>query len=246
MDALRRARPPYLADPILDPIHFGFTASLGRYAELRRRGREAEILMGTGNLTELTDADTTGITADAHGHRLGTCTSAMCWSCRSARIAGAPWRRPTRPAASCSPPARTGSLPNGYRPGAAAACTTASPSRHARRDRGAGGGDAATTISASTSPRTASTSTTATATMSATDPFDLFPQLGVESDGSHAFYLGAELAKAEIAWQLGKRYVQDQPLRLGLRRRSAGRRSARAARPPAPRCAAKRKARSKR
>ena len=44
----------------------------------------------------------------------------------------------------------------------------------------------------------------------------LFPHLGVESDGSHAFYLGAETAKAEIAWKLGKRYIQDQPLRWGV------------------------------
>jgi hypothetical protein len=48
------------------------------------------------------------------------------------------------------------------------------------------------------------------------DPFALFPHLGVERDGSHAFYLGVETAKAEIAWRLGKRYVQDQPLGWGV------------------------------
>ena len=35
------------------------------------------------------------------------------------------------------------------------------------------------------------------------------------ADGGHAFYLGAELAKAEIAWRLGKRYAQDEPLDWG-------------------------------
>ena len=45
-----------ILDPILDPIHFGFMNSLARYAELRRLLPAAEILMGTGNLTELTDA----------------------------------------------------------------------------------------------------------------------------------------------------------------------------------------------
>src|SRR5262249_60890447 len=63
MDILDKKKRPYLADPILDPIHFGFTASLGRYAELRRRRPKAPILMGTGNLTELSDADSTGVTA---------------------------------------------------------------------------------------------------------------------------------------------------------------------------------------
>ena len=32
----------------------------------------------------------------------------------------------------------------------------------------------------------------------------------------HAFYLGAELARAEIAWRLGKRYAQDEPLDWGV------------------------------
>ena len=44
---------------------------------------------------------------------------------------------------------------------------------------------------------------------------DLFGGLGVERDGAHAFYLGVELARAEIAWQLGKRYAQDEPLAWG-------------------------------
>jgi Dihydropteroate synthase and related enzymes len=47
------------------------------------------------------------------------------------------------------------------------------------------------------------------------DVFSLFPALGIASDGPHAFYLGAELAKAEIAWRLGKRYIQDEPLDWG-------------------------------
>ena len=46
--------------------------------------------------------------------------------------------------------------------------------------------------------------------------FALFDKLGVERDGAHAFYLGAELQKAEIAFRLGKRYVQDEPLDWGV------------------------------
>ncbi|HEY4635098.1 MAG TPA: DUF6513 domain-containing protein, partial [Rhodospirillales bacterium] len=34
---MRAKKKPFLADPILDPIHFGFTDSLVRYHELRRR-----------------------------------------------------------------------------------------------------------------------------------------------------------------------------------------------------------------
>lgn len=54
---------PFLIDPILEPIGFGFTASLERYAEARRRYPLAEMLMGVGNLTELTAADSTGVNA---------------------------------------------------------------------------------------------------------------------------------------------------------------------------------------
>jgi dihydropteroate synthase len=54
---------PYLIDPILEPVGFGFTASLERYAEVRRRYPLAEMLMGIGNVTELTAADTTGVNA---------------------------------------------------------------------------------------------------------------------------------------------------------------------------------------
>lgn len=54
---------PYLIDPILEPIGMGFMASLERYAEARRRWPAAEMLMGIGNLTELTAADSTGVNA---------------------------------------------------------------------------------------------------------------------------------------------------------------------------------------
>ena len=47
------------------------------------------------------------------------------------------------------------------------------------------------------------------------DPFELWPRLGLESDAAHAFYMDVELARAQIAWQLGKRHVQDQPLEWG-------------------------------
>ena len=60
---LDRLGKPYLVDPIIEPIGTGFAASLGRYLEVRRRHPEVEMLMGIGNLTELTEADSTGVTA---------------------------------------------------------------------------------------------------------------------------------------------------------------------------------------
>jgi hypothetical protein len=50
-----------------------------------------------------------------------------------------------------------------------------------------------------------------------TDPSALFAMLPLlAQDAPHAFYMGAELERARIAWQLGKRYVQDEPLRWGV------------------------------
>jgi dihydropteroate synthase-like protein len=60
---LERRRVQYLIDPIVEPIGFGFMASLERYAETRRRYPSAEMLMGVGNITELTAADSTGVNA---------------------------------------------------------------------------------------------------------------------------------------------------------------------------------------
>lgn len=58
---LAAAAVPLRIDPILEPISFGFAESLGRYLEIRRRYPDAEMLMGIGNLTELTDVDSAGI-----------------------------------------------------------------------------------------------------------------------------------------------------------------------------------------
>src|SRR2546423_8820201 len=58
---LAAAGVPLRIDPVIEPIGCGFAGSLGRYLEVRRRYRDAEMLMGIGNLTELTDADSAGI-----------------------------------------------------------------------------------------------------------------------------------------------------------------------------------------
>jgi dihydropteroate synthase len=63
LQALEGWRVPYLIDPVIEPIGFGFMASLERYAEVHRRYPQATQLMGIGNLTELTSADTTGVNA---------------------------------------------------------------------------------------------------------------------------------------------------------------------------------------
>jgi dihydropteroate synthase len=63
IESLEQWKVPYLIDPVIEPVGFGFMASLERYAEVHRRYPDAPKLMGIGNITELTSADTTGINA---------------------------------------------------------------------------------------------------------------------------------------------------------------------------------------
>ncbi|HLB10856.1 MAG TPA: DUF6513 domain-containing protein, partial [Gemmatimonadaceae bacterium] len=63
LEALTKLGIPYLIDPVIEPIGFGFAASLERFAEARRRWPAAEMMMGIGNITELTAADSTGVNA---------------------------------------------------------------------------------------------------------------------------------------------------------------------------------------
>ena len=60
---LERVGRPYIVDPILEPITSGFARSLDRYVRVRERHPAAEMLMGIGNITELTEADSTGVNA---------------------------------------------------------------------------------------------------------------------------------------------------------------------------------------
>jgi dihydropteroate synthase len=205
---------PHIADPILDPIHFGFTISLERYAELRRRCPDTEILMGTGNLTELTDADSQGVTAML----LGVCSELRIQNVLIVQVS--PHTRRTvhehDAARRLMYRAREDqSLPKGYGGGMLSLHDVRPfPSTGEEIARGAAGvrddnfrievGADGIHIYNRHGHQVA------------TDPFDLYAKLGVESDGSHAFYLGYELAKAEIAWTLGKRYAQDNPLDWGI------------------------------
>ena len=61
IDKLATAGVRLRIDPVLEPIGFGFAESLGRYLQVRERYPDAEMMMGIGNLTELTDADSAAI-----------------------------------------------------------------------------------------------------------------------------------------------------------------------------------------
>ena len=212
--AAQKAGIKFIADAVLDPIHFGFAHSLGRFIEARRRWPEIELMMGTGNLTELTDADTSGITAVL----AGICSELHIRNVLTVHVSPHTVRTVEEHdlARRILFAARAdGALPRSYHPGLLQI--------HDRKPFAASVADidalAAEVRDANFRIVTAEDGIhifNKNGHAVATDAFEVFSGLGVEADGAHAFYLGAELMKAEIAWRLGKRYAQDEPLAWGV------------------------------
>jgi dihydropteroate synthase-like protein len=202
-----------ILDPVLDPIHFGFANSLGRYAELRRRLPAAEMLMGTGNLTELTEVDSVGVTAAL----LGICSELFVRNVLVVQVS--PHTRRTVQEHDATRrlmfAARDdASLPKGY--------GSTLLALHDQKPFANSPGEiaelAAQVRDANFRIEVAEDGIhvfNRKIHHVAQNAMALFGELGIEHDGPHAFYLGTELMKAEIAWRLGKRYAQDSPLDWG-------------------------------
>ena len=204
----------FIADPILDPIHCGFTESIIRYHETRKRYPDIEMMMGTGNLTELTHADSAGVTAllmgviyelDIH-HILTTevsdhCRNVVKESDVARRIMFISHKENRPPTSICNDMMMLHERkPHAFTEQEIKEYADAIKDRNFRiqvSDKGIHvyNRDLYKVVS---------------------DPFEVYEALDVGDDGGHAFYLGVELAKAQIAFQLGKRYNQDEELKWGL------------------------------
>jgi dihydropteroate synthase-like protein len=203
---------PYVMDPILDPISFGFTESLHRFYETRRRHPKAEMLMGLGNLTELTDADSIGINAVMAGvvTELGIdyvlSTEVISWA-RGA-VKEIDLARKLMYYAH-----KNRLLPKDIDDGL---LTVKDPPHESY-------GEAELRhMHQLVSDKNFRIFTDDTwiyvfnrdMFIRSTDPQEIFAQLDV-TEPSHAFYLGKELERAALSVQLGKKYTQEEPLRWG-------------------------------
>ncbi|QDU95740.1 DUF6513 domain-containing protein [Lignipirellula cremea] len=207
----------YRLDPILEPIGCGFAASLGRYIEIRRRFPHAEMMMGIGNLTELTDVDSAGVNVLL----LGVCqelsirsvltTQVINWARTSVRECDLGRRLVYHAVARQTPPKHLEPLlvllrdPQVSEFGAARLEQLATQIRD-QNYRLFAEPDGLHLLNATTH-------------LSDEDPFRLFDALlqtePKNLDAAHAFYLGYELAKASIARTLKKDYRQDEALEWG-------------------------------
>lgn len=211
--AMREKNRPFIVDPILDPLHFGFTQSIVRYHQVRQKYPDLQIMMGVGNITELTHADTVGMNALL----LGICseldidailaTEVSKHACRA--IKEADLARRIMHAAK-----QNNMLPKHIDSGLMALHETSPFPYMLDEIKELAGAITDPSYRIQTSKEGLHIFNR-DGFHSATDPFDLYPNLGVENDGGHAFYLGVELARAEIAWRLGKRFNQDEALQWG-------------------------------
>ena len=218
LSTLDRAGVKYRIDPVLEPIGFGFAASLGRYLDTRRRFPDAAMLMGIGNLTELTDVDSAGVNVLLLGFcaELGIgsvlTTEVIHWAKSSVRECDL-GRRLVHHAVS----RRT--LPKHVEP-QLVTLRSGRPVAH--------GDEALDRLAAAirdTSYRMFAERGSVHLVgrdlhLADADPFALFSALererGASLDASHAFYLGYEAAKAVTALTLDKDYHQDRALDWGF------------------------------
>ena len=212
LDLLTELKIPFLIDPIIEPIGFGFMASLERYAETRRRWPDAEIMMGIGNVTELTAADSTGVNAiliaicQELGVRAVLTTEVINWARGSVREIDVARRLMHHAVTKKIPPKRvddrlvTVKDPKILEYGEAELRELQSritdPNFRIFTDR-----ETITVLNRDLFVR-------------GTDIQEIFAQLGVD-EATHAFYLGKELAKAKLAITLGKTYRQEGSLSWG-------------------------------
>jgi dihydropteroate synthase-like protein len=205
-------RIPYILDPVLRPIGFGFAESIQDFIVTRHRHPQAEMLMGLGNLTELTDADTTGVTAVMAGimAELGIdyvlTTEVSCHARRAVRELDLACKLMSY---ACKQRILPKHLDDGL-------LTIKDPGF------GAFGEEELRAMQKQIRDRNFRIFADRDCVyvfnnqlfIKDSDIKSIFGRLGVE-DAAQAFYLGKEIQKALLAVQLGKNYVQEEELRWG-------------------------------
>jgi len=204
---------PFIADSILEPINFGFTDSLVRYQNLRKKFPDIEIMIGIGNITELTHADTAGMNAILFGIaseldiNYALCTQ-VSEHCNKAIIEGNFARRIMHTTKQYNMPPKdiSNKLLNLHE---------RKPFPYSTEELKEMWGnvkDKNYRIYVNTDGIHVFNNKDFYTEKDATE---LYQYLDIKNDDGHAYYLGMELAKAQIAFQLGKRYDQDEMLKWG-------------------------------
>ncbi len=202
----------YIADAILDPIGYGFADALARYHAVRQRHPRIEMLMGTANITELTDADTTGTNAllvgfcQELGIRWILTTEDATWARVAVQEVDVARRLMHYAVAHRSLPKHVDSR-----------LVTVKDQEIIAYDEQQLRGLQAEISDLNFrifTDRSRIYVFNAERFVTGTDIADIFAQLDVQ-EATHAFYLGKELMKAQLAIALGKTYRQEGQLSWG-------------------------------
>ena len=212
IEKLNRWDVPYLIDPVLEPIGYDFMASLERYAEVRRRYPNAEMLMGIGNLTEMTAADSTGVNALL----IAICQELEVRTVLTTEVIG--WARGAVREVDVARRLMHDAVTRRTVPKVADDRLVTTRDRdmvtftdEELRELQADITDTNFRIFAD---RSGITVLNNELMVRGTDTQAIFEQLGVD-ESTHAFYLGKELTRASLAVTLGKTYRQDSGLDWG-------------------------------
>ncbi len=210
---------PLRIDPILEPIGCGFARSLARYSTCRARYPDTTMMMGIGNITELTDADSAAINVVL----LGFCQELQINSVLTTQVIN--WSRSSVRECDLARRLVHYAVRNRIPPKHIQSRLVMLRDEKLKSFPSSMFAELATTIRDNNLRVFAQEGVihliSAGLNLSGTDPFEIMHQLldshlGPTINASHAFYLGFELSKAATALTLGKQYEQDQALNWGF------------------------------
>lgn len=210
-----RQRGRYRLDPIVEPIGFGFAASLARYHETRRRHPQAAMMMGVGNLTEMTEVDSAGVNVLLAAICQELCifsvltTEVINWARSSVKEFDLARRLVRHAVENQTVPKHVDDALVSLRDPKGPSLTN-----ETARELAASVKDPNYRILVEAGEIHV---INRDGHWHGRDAYELFDAFSVDANltPSHAFYLGYELSKAVTALTLDKRYTQDEALRWG-------------------------------
>ena len=219
VEVLLKHSVPFRLDPILEPIGCGFANSLERYCVTRKTFPDVPMMMGIGNITELTDADSAAINVLLLGFceelQIGSVltTEVISWAQSAVRECNLARKLVNYAVRHRIPPKHLEERLVLLRDVSSTHLSDSAIKHLANQIKDNNyriivGQSEIHLLSANVHIR-------------GTDPYEMINDLMTRPesrnvDPSHAFYLGMELQKALTALTLGKRYEQDEALNWGF------------------------------
>jgi dihydropteroate synthase-like protein len=209
---------PFRIDPIIEPIGMGFTTSLQRYIDVRARYPDVPMMMGVGNITELTEVDSAGVNMIL----AAICEELQIHSVLTTQVIN--WCRSSVAELNLARRLVHHSIAQGVVPKHFDSSLVMLRDPRVRRESSKSLVELAAALTDANyrvfSDEDEIHLMNRDGHWSGSDSFQVFAKALLsaksEMEPGHAFYLGYEMARAELARHLSKEYVQDAPMNWGL------------------------------